>query len=145
MVDALATLAMLGLVGLVVSLGLTAMFGWGLMMVASDTPGEVYNAMLGWSVFGIVLGTVPTLMKRYRDDRRGGLSEAQRQERDRPQVLLHVLCAGVLFFMWGLFGQFGTGGLVVLALLVTAVFTYRDLRPERLPRLLFPSVPAPKP
>jgi hypothetical protein len=84
-------------------------------------------------------------MKRYRDDRRGGLSEAQRQERDRPQVLLHVLCAGVLFFMWGLFGQFGTGGLVVLALLVTAVFTYRDLRPERLPRLLFPSVPAPKP
>jgi 4-hydroxybenzoate polyprenyltransferase len=105
----------------------------------------VFNAMLAWSLLGIVLGTIPALLKRYRDDRRAGLSETQRQQRDRPQVLVHVFCAGVLFFMWGLFGQFGYGGLVVLALLVTAVFIYRDLRPERLPRLLFPNLPAPKP
>ena len=63
---------------------------------------------------------------------RAGLfdDDEARKRRDNPLVGAHLLCAGFVFLLSGYAGDFDHAGRVVVAFLVTALFVFRDLRPD---------------
>jgi hypothetical protein len=128
--DEIAGWSTLAAMTLVVSVGLTAMFGWVVALMASGEPGGFLKASLGWSLLAVVLCALPGLYLQYREDLRSGLSEEVRKKRDQPQVLVHVISAGLLFLLSGHVARFGRVGAIVLALAMTALFIFRDLRPD---------------
>jgi hypothetical protein len=121
------TLALVGAVGSVV---LTALFGWVIGVLGALEVEELWNAMLAWGVAATVAGALPGMWVQYRDDVRAGQSDEDRQRRDQPQVFTHLLCAGLIFILSGYAGEWGRGGAIALALAITALFVFRDLRPD---------------
>jgi hypothetical protein len=140
--DEIAGWATLAAISLAISLGLTLLFGWVIALMASTEPGGFLNASLGWSLLLVIACALPGMYLQYRDDVRGGLDEETRKRRDQPQVLVHVLCAGLIFILSGHAAQWGRAGAIALALAMTALFILRDLRPDLARQLVRPSARA---
>lgn len=137
--DAVAGVVTLVLIGCVLTLLLTALFGWVIVVVASDKPQRFFDAMLAWSALAIVVCAAPELYRQYQSDRSTNLSETQRKQRDQPIVFAHVLSAGLIFLMSGHLLAMGRFGLIAMTLLTTALFLFRDLRPDLVRELARPN------
>lgn len=137
--NTLGTWISLALIGLLISLLLTAMFGWIITLFASFTKEGIFTPTLLWSALAIVVSATSVLYFQFRADRLSGLSETQRKQRDQPVVLGHVLSAGLIFIMSGWLLNLGTLGLAVMTIAVTALFIFRDLRPDLMRELTRPS------
>jgi hypothetical protein len=81
-------------------------------------------------VLGIVAGAVPGMVMQYHEDLRAGLSEDARKRRDQPVVGVHLFSAVFILVLAGWTLDWGRFGAVALAVLVTALFIFRDLRPD---------------
>lgn len=127
------------LIGLFISLLLTAMFGWVIALFASFTKDGLFTQTLLWSAAAILVSALPESFRQYRDDRRSGLGEEIRKQRDQPIVLGHVLSAGLIFIMAGELLNMGKFGVAVMTIAVTALFIFRDLRPDLMRELTRPS------
>jgi len=123
-------------IGLVGALVVTALFGWVLAVVASMTETGLWHRSLAWGALAMTIGVVPGLAAQYRDDVRTQRPEAERQRRDQPQVFELMLAAGVVFLLGGPIAGAGRVGLVVMALLVTAMLVVRDVRPDLVRKLV---------
>lgn len=119
---------------------LTGLFGWVLALAASSLDADgLWTKSLAWSVLAIVLCTGPDLFRQYRQDVAAKLPEEQRKRRDQPIVFMHLFCAGLIFLLSGYAIEAGRIGLTVLAFVVTALFIFRDLRPDLMRQLARPS------
>ena len=130
--DAVAGWLTLALVGIVASVGLTALFGWVIALYVD------WNASIAWGALVIVASALPALHHHYVSDLRARLGEEQRKRRDQPNLLVLVLCAGLVFTLSGQILQLGRDGLVALACAVSALFAFRDLRPDLMRELVRP-------
>jgi hypothetical protein len=128
--------ALIAGIGLVAALVVTALFGWVLALVASMTDTGLWHRSLAWGALAMTVGAVPGLAAQYRDDIRTQRPEAERQRRDQPQVFELMLAAGVIFLLGGPIAGAGRVGLVVMALLVTAMLVVRDVRPDLVRKLV---------
>lgn len=128
--DAIGSWVTLFLVGAIASLVLTVMFGWVIALVASSQSPDLFNRSMGWSLLAILFSAAPGLFQQYQADLRSGMTEQQRKQRDQPNVLVHLVCAGLIFIMSGYADDFGRYGLPTMAIAVTALFIFRDLRPD---------------
>jgi hypothetical protein len=128
--DQLGALVALALVCIVASLVLSFLFGWVIALVASFETEGLWNRMLWWGVAGIVASALPGMVLQYGEDLRGNLTEDARKRRDQPVVGVHLFSAGFIFLLSGFTLNWGRTGAVLLALLVTALFIFRDLRPD---------------
>ncbi|MBN8482962.1 MAG: hypothetical protein J0L88_15360 [Xanthomonadales bacterium] len=138
--DALGSwLAVVG-AGALVSLLLTAVFGWVVALMAWQEEGRLFDRTLVLSALAIVLAAAPSMYRRYRADAASGLPEAVRKRRDEPRI--QVLMASMAMILFASFwaAQGGRIGLHALAVAVTALSLLRDLRPDLLRKL----VPAPR-
>ena len=128
--DQLAALATLAGVCIGAALVLSFLFGWLIALVASFETGGLWNATLWWGVLGTVLAALPGMVMQYRQDLRDKLPEEARKRRDQPVVGVHLFSAGFIFLLSGFTLQWQGYGALLLALLVTALFIFRDLRPD---------------
>ena len=128
--DQLAALATLALVCTIVSLVLSFLFGWVIALVASFESEGLWNRMLWWGVAGIVASALPGMVVQYQQDLRSGLSEEARKRRDQPVVGVHLFSATFIFLVSAFVLQWEGLGAVLMAVLVTALFVFRDLRPD---------------
>jgi hypothetical protein len=128
--DQVAALVTLAGVCRVVALMLSALFGWIIALAASWETDGLWNAMLWWGVLGTVLAALPGMVMQYRDDLRAKLSEDARKRRDQPIVGVHLFSAGFIFLLSGFTLGWEGVGATLLALMVTALFIFRDLRPD---------------
>ena len=115
---------------------LTALFGWVIALLASRSPLGLWNAQLGWLLLATLASAVPGLMRQYQWDAASGLSEDVRQRRDQPLIAGLVLSAGLLFVLSGQAANWGRFGVNLMAVAVTALALFRDLRPDLLRRLV---------
>ena len=143
--DAIAGSLTLVAVGAGVTLLLTGLFGWVIALIASESPSGLWNAALGWSVLAIVLAALPDMIRQYRADMAANLSEEARKRRDQPVVGGQLMCAGLIFVVSGYAGDGGRFGVIGLALAITALFIFRDLRPDLMRELTRPSNRPPGP
>jgi hypothetical protein len=141
--NAAAHLATLAVVVVVLTLLLTALFGWVIALVASGTVLGLWNAQLGWSVLSVVVAALPGMVLQYRKDLAGKLPDETRKQRDQPVILGQVMCAGLIFMLSGYAPSFGRVGMILMALAVTALFIFRDLRPDLMRQLVRPSARPP--
>ncbi|MGH8107120.1 MAG: hypothetical protein ACREO1_00175 [Arenimonas sp.] len=139
MLNAVSAWITLLLIGLFISLLLTGMFGWVIALFASFTKDGVFTRTLIWSAVAIMVSAAFESYRQYRADLRSGLSEELRKQRDQPIVLVHVLSAGLIFIMSGELLNMGKIGLAVMTIAVTALFIFRDLRPDLMRELTRPS------
>ena len=137
--DGIAAVTTLAVVGAGATLLLTALFGWVIALIASRAPLGLLNASLGWSVLAIVAAAIPDMIRQFRADLAANLSEDARKQRDQPIVGGQLLCAGLIFIMSGYAANWGRFGAIVMALAITALFIFRDLRPDILRELTRPS------
>jgi hypothetical protein len=137
--DTVAAFATLLGVCAAITLGLTALFGWVIALVASESPLGLWNAALGWSVLAIVAAALPGLHRQYRADLAARLPEDARKRRDQPVVGGQLLCAGLMFVLSGYAAEWGRAGAIAMAIAVTALFIFRDLRPDLMRELTRPS------
>jgi hypothetical protein len=128
--DTIGSWVLLAGVGAVATLGLTVMFGWVVALIAAASPQGLWNRALGVSVVSIVGAALPQVVQQYRGDVASGLSEAQRRDRDRPRIGGNLFCAGMIFVLGGFMAQFGHGGVIAMAGVITALLVFRDLRPD---------------
>ena len=75
---------------------------------------------------------------------RSGLKDTLRKQRDQPVVLGHVFSAGLIFIMSGWLLNMGAFGVAVMTIAVTALFIFRDLRPDLMRELTRPRNKPPK-
>lgn len=137
--DSISALLTLVVVGACATLLLTAMFGWVIALIASRSALGLWNKELGWSVLAIVIAALPGMIHQYRADMAANLSEEDRKRRDQPVVGGQLLCAGLIFVASGYAGDGGRFGVIALALAITALFIFRDLRPDLMRELTRPS------
>lgn len=137
--DSIGALLTLAVVGACVTLLLTAMFGWVIALIASESALGLWNAALGWSVLAIVIAALPEMVRQYREDMTAKLSEEARKKRDQPVVGGLLMCAGLIFILSGYAARWGHFGVILMALAITALFIFRDLRPDLLRELTRPS------
>jgi len=128
--DQLGALFALAAVCIGVSLVLTMLFGWVIALVASDEARGLWDPALWLGVLGIVASAVPGMVMQYESDLRARLPEEERKRRDRPEVGVQLFSAGFIFLLSGFTLGWERVGAVLLALLVTALFIFRDLRPD---------------
>lgn len=138
-VDALVSLGTLVFIAAALTLLLTALFGWVIALIASESASGLWNASLGWSVLAVVAAALPGVVIQYRTDLAAKLPEKARKQRDQPVVGGLVLCAGLMFVLSGYAAEWGRAGVIAMALLVTALFLFRDLRPDLMRELTRPS------
>ena len=138
-VDALAALALLSAIGIVAALLLTALFGWVIALIASASADGLWNAALGWSVLALVVAALPEMVMQYRHDLAAKLPEESRKRRDQPVVGGLLLCGGLILVLSGYAADAGRIGVVGMAIAVTALFLFRDLRPDLMRELTRPS------
>lgn len=62
------------------------------------------------ALLAVALGAAPGLWFQYQEDVRSGLGEEQRKQRDQPEVLVLVMCAGLIFILSGNAAGWGTTG-----------------------------------
>jgi MFS family permease len=141
--DSLAALALLIAIGAVVALVLTGMFGWVIALIASESPLGLWNAQLGWSALAIVLAAVPATVRQYRADLAAKLPEQTRKRRDQPVVGGQLMCAGLIFVLSGYAASWGRFGVVFMAIAITALLVFRDLRPDLMRQLTRPAARPP--
>jgi hypothetical protein len=134
--DTVASFALMAGIGLAGALVYTALVGWVLALVASFTDDGLWHASLGWGALAMTVGVVPGLVAQYRDDVQSQRSEDERRRRDQPQVFEVMLASGFLFLLSGPIAGLGWGGMVVLALLLTAMLLFRDVRPDLVRKLV---------
>jgi len=130
MADQVGSLLTLAAICIVASLVLTALFGWIFALWAGEESEGLWNATLWWGVLGTVLASLPGMVMQYYEDLRLNLSEDQRKRRDQPVVGVHLFSAVFIVILAGWTLEWGRVGAVLLALLVTAMFIFRDLRPD---------------
>ena len=130
MADLVAAWSTLAVVGIGATLLLTVLFGWVVALMAAQSPLGLWNAELGWSLAAIVAASLFSLAQQYRQDVASGASEALRRKRDQPLVGGHLFSAGIIFILAGYAAQWGLAGATVMAFAVTALFVFRDLRPD---------------
>jgi hypothetical protein len=135
-ISSLLTAIGLAIVGSVL---LTAMFGWVVALFMVSAGDGLFETSLWMSALAMVISATPALVRQYQSDLSAGLDEATRKRRDQPNVLSLVLSAGLIFIASGYAGDFGRSGLSILAVLVTALFLFRDLRPDLMRELVRPS------
>jgi hypothetical protein len=129
--DTIGSWVLLVLVGAGATVGLTVMFGWVVALIAAlSSPDGLWNKALGVSIVSIVGAAMPQLVQQDRSDVASGLSDAQRPQRDRPRIGGNLFCAGMIFVLGGFMAQFGHGGVVAMAFVITALLVFRDLRPD---------------
>jgi hypothetical protein len=128
--DQLGALCALAVVCIGVSLMLSMLFGWVIALVASDEAKGLWDPALWFGVLGVVASAVPGMVMQYREDLAAKLPEETRKRRDRPMVGVHLFSAGFIFLLSGFTLGWEGFGAVLLALLVTALFIFRDLRPD---------------
>jgi hypothetical protein len=128
--DQLGALLTLAVVCAGISLLLSFLFGWVIAVFAADEAQGLWNRTLWWSVLGIVLGACPGMVAQYRQDLDANLPEDARKRRDQPVVGVHLFSAGFIFLLSAFTLDWGRVGAVAMALLVTALFLFRDLRPD---------------
>jgi hypothetical protein len=138
-VDSIGALLTLIVIGAIVTLVLTVMFGWVIALIASESALGLWNAPLGWSVLTIIVVALPDMVRQYREDMAAKLPEEERKKRDQPVVGGLFMCAGLIFVVSGYAGSWGRFGVVIVALLVTGLFIFRDLRPDLMRELTRPS------
>jgi hypothetical protein len=141
--NAVAALVTLAVVVVVLTLLLTGLFGWVIALVAANSVSGLWNAQLGWSVLSVVVAALPGMVQQYRQDLAGKLPDATRKQRDQPVILGQVMCAGLIFILSGYAPGFGRVGMILMALAVTALFIFRDLRPDLMRQLVRPSARPP--
>ena len=115
---------------------LTALFGWVIALLASRSPLGLWNAQLGWLLLATLASALPGLMRQYQWDAASGLPEDMRKRRDQPLIAGLVLSAGLLFVLSGQAADWGRFGVNLMAVAVTALALFRDLRPDLLRRLV---------
>jgi hypothetical protein len=140
--DHVVVLLVLALVCAGVSLLLTGLFGWFFAVIASYEDEGLWNASLWWGVLAIVLGALPGMVMQYGEDLRAKLPEDARKRRDQPVVGVHLFCAALIVVLAGWTLDWGHAGAVALAIAVTALFIFRDLRPDLARELTRPGRPA---
>ena len=141
--DSIAALLTLAAICAVLTLALTAMFGWVIALIASESPLGLWNPALGWSVLSIVAAALPVLFFRYRADLAANLPEDARKKRDQPIVGELLLCAGLIFILSGYAASWGRFGIVLMAVRVTGLMLFRDLRPDLVRELMRPGARPP--
>ncbi|HOX72906.1 MAG TPA: hypothetical protein PLR28_09820 [Dokdonella sp.] len=109
---------------------LTALFGWVIAVFAVNIGESLFDGALLGSALLVVISAAPAMVRQYREDLASSLTEEQRKQRDQPTVFGLVLSAGLIFVLSGYAPGFGRFGLVALAFAVTALFIFRDLRPD---------------
>jgi multisubunit Na+/H+ antiporter MnhC subunit len=128
--DQVGALLMLAAICIGASLLLTFLFGWMFAVWAAQESEGLWNSTLWLGVLGIVAGAVPGMVMQYHEDLRAGLSEDARKRRDQPVVGVHLFSAVFILVLAGWTLDWGRFGAVALAVLVTALFIFRDLRPD---------------
>jgi hypothetical protein len=142
--NAFARWILLIFVGLFIGLLLTVLFGWVIAVFASFGKNGIFTPTLIWSALAIAVSAVAELYRQYNADRHSGLGETLRKQRDQPIVLGHVLSAGLIFIMSGELLNMGRIGMLVMTIAVTALFIFRDLRPDLIRELVRPRNKPPK-
>jgi hypothetical protein len=137
--DSISALIALLVIGAVITLVLTVMFGWAIALIASESSLGLWNKQLGWSALAIVVVALPDMVRQYQQDMAAKLPEEQRKKRDQPVVGGLLLCAGLIFVLSGYAASWGRFGVICMALLITALFIFRDLRPDLMRELTRPS------
>lgn len=118
---------------------LTVMFGWVIaVFAAAASPHGLFDRTLAWSALAILASAAPGLLQQYQADMRSSMTERERKQRDQPNVLVLVLCAGLIFILSGYILDLGRFGLVVMVIAVTGLFVFRDLRPDLMRELTRP-------
>jgi hypothetical protein len=128
--DQFGALLALAVVCIGTSLMLSMLFGWVIALVASDEAKGLWDPALWLGVLGLVASAVPGMVMQYRQDLAAKLPEDARKRRDQPVVGVHLFSAGFIFLLSGFTLGWEGVGAVLLALLVTALFIFRDLRPD---------------
>ena len=128
--DQLGALVTLALVCAIGSLVLSLLFGWIIVVAASYEAGGWLDAMLLYGMLGTVLAAFPGMVMQYQADLEAKLPEDARKRRDQPVVGVHLFSAAFIFLLSGFTLGWGQAGAIGLALLVTALFIFRDLRPD---------------
>lgn len=128
--DAIAGMVMLALICVGLTLMLSFLFGWIFAVMVAHEGKGLWDPVLWWSALLIVACALPGMVMQYSADLKSGLSEQQRKQRDQPQIGVHLFSAVfiVLLAMWTL--GWGRVGAILMALAVTALFIFRDLRPD---------------
>lgn len=137
--DNIGALLTLAVVGAGATLLLTALFGWVIALIASESPSGLWNAALGWSVLAIVMAALPDMVRQYQVDLAENRSEEDRKKRDQPVVGGQLMCAGLIFILSGYAADGGHVGVILMAVAITALFIFRDLRPDLMRELTRPS------
>jgi hypothetical protein len=137
--DSIGALVTLVIIGAITTLVLTVMFGWVIALIASESPLGLWNAPLGWSLLTIVVVALPDMVSQYREDMAANLPEEVRKKRDQPVVGGQLMCAGLMFILSGYAADGGHVGAILMALVVTGLFIFRDLRPDLMRELTRPS------
>ena len=128
--DQIGSVLMLALVCAGVSLLLTGLFGWFFAVIASYEDEGLWNATLWWGALAIVVGAIPGMVMQYGEDLRAKLPEDARKRRDQPVVGVHLFCLFLVVVLAGWTLDWGFAGSVALAVAVTGLFIFRDLRPD---------------
>jgi len=138
--DQVGALVTLALVCIGASLVLSFLFGWVIAVFAADEAHGLWDRTLWLSVLGIVLAALPGMVMQYQDDLRANLSEDERKRRDQPVVGVHLFSALFIFILSAYTLDWGRVGAVLMALGVTALFIFHDLRPDLARALTRPGV-----
>ena len=128
--DRIGSLLTLAAVCAGASLMLSFLFGWVIAVFAAQEAQGLWNATLWWSVLAIVASALPGLYLQYQEDLRAGLPEEVRKQRDQPVVGVHLFSAVFILMLSGWTLDWGRSGAILMALAVTALFVFRDLRPD---------------
>ena len=129
--DEIGSWLMLLAAGVIISLVLTMLFGWVIaIFAAAASPHGLFDRSMVWSVLAIVASAAPIMFQQYRADLRASLTEQERKQRDQPNLLVLLVCAGLMFLMSGFVANLGSYGLSVMVFAVTGPFIFRDLRPD---------------
>lgn len=135
----IGSLISLLLAALLATLLLTAMFGWAVALFVK------WNASIIWAALMMVLSAAPALLQQYRMDVLSPMTAQERTQRDQPNVVVLILSGGVIFMLSGYIADFGRFGLAALAIAVSALLVFRELRPEMMRELTRPkNMPPPK-
>ena len=130
----------LGIVAVFITLLLTAMFGWVIVVMAPEGGALFGDRRLWLGALAMVTAALPNLRAGLLANARSGLSDEQRKQRDQPRVGV-LFFTGVIIFMASGYAAswFGSWGLYPLMLVITALFLLNDLRPDLMREITRPA------
>lgn len=137
--DRIAGLCTLLLVGLGITVVLTALFGWVIALYIDHSEHRLFDRVLFWSLLSILLCAIAEGWQQFNHDLRAKLDATRRKQRDQPIVLFHVLSAGLIFVYTPYAFAAGALGMTLASLAITALFIFRDLHPDLVRRLGTPA------